>query len=504
MAHIIARHDSERAEEREGLTGSASAESRSSEQSDDNSRVPLWRRAATVVCCGGATGSDRLPQRIIYSLVYSLAVGVLIAVGIAGGGLIIPIIVVVSLGMGLCINLVRFIAELWERRYDEVVVTRLRSTSAAARTGGAGDPPIGRASASETQANPAAADRRSSSRRHRDRSNRRRHGDRRRMLHLQAGGLTADQRQQLRAAGLSEASLLHLHALVARGDADFTPADYELLLRLDEIGHNPTRAMQGANVQEISQLPTYVYRNREASTTATAAFAGGAGGDAGRGGGGMSEEDQIALAIEESLREIDLHSKSRSREDEDGDGQHVLHSRPQQAAGTGEGHEVVIDVQGQPPRPDATALLRAAHQQRQQRRTGTQAHADVPPAASLPSMGGATMVVMPIRATANGTTTSDIAGTNTATAVGPECSSAAAAAGHTATPAAASSSLRPPDDDSRRQCQICLDHYEDGDSVRILPCMHSYHTDCIDVWLRQKANCPVCKSSIRDSIWTAV
>lgn len=44
-------------------------------------------------------------------------------------------------------------------------------------------------------------------------------------------------------------------------------------------------------------------------------------------------------------------------------------------------------------------------------------------------------------------------------------------------------------------CAICLETYEDGDSLTGLPCRHSFHTECIQPWLSGKsALCPMCKS----------
>lgn len=44
-------------------------------------------------------------------------------------------------------------------------------------------------------------------------------------------------------------------------------------------------------------------------------------------------------------------------------------------------------------------------------------------------------------------------------------------------------------------CAICLDVYQDGDSLTALPCRHSFHTNCIRPWLSGMSGvCPMCKS----------
>lgn len=50
--------------------------------------------------------------------------------------------------------------------------------------------------------------------------------------------------------------------------------------------------------------------------------------------------------------------------------------------------------------------------------------------------------------------------------------------------------------DEHARCAVCLEHYQAGDSVRHLPCLHSYHTPCIDKWFEASVECPVCKHDV--------
>lgn len=45
----------------------------------------------------------------------------------------------------------------------------------------------------------------------------------------------------------------------------------------------------------------------------------------------------------------------------------------------------------------------------------------------------------------------------------------------------------------QRRCAVCLDPYHKRDTVRTIPCFHTFHAQCIDKWLGRKAECPVCK-----------
>ncbi|KAG8390846.1 hypothetical protein BUALT_Bualt01G0125900 [Buddleja alternifolia] len=42
-------------------------------------------------------------------------------------------------------------------------------------------------------------------------------------------------------------------------------------------------------------------------------------------------------------------------------------------------------------------------------------------------------------------------------------------------------------------CSVCLEQVNIGEIIRSLPCLHQFHVNCIDPWLRQQGTCPVCK-----------
>jgi len=50
-------------------------------------------------------------------------------------------------------------------------------------------------------------------------------------------------------------------------------------------------------------------------------------------------------------------------------------------------------------------------------------------------------------------------------------------------------------------CSICLEKFEEQMKIKILPCEHGFHTECIDEWItRDNDSCPVCRRIIWDQL----
>lgn len=50
-------------------------------------------------------------------------------------------------------------------------------------------------------------------------------------------------------------------------------------------------------------------------------------------------------------------------------------------------------------------------------------------------------------------------------------------------------------------CVICIDEYKVGEKLRVLPCSHTFHTECIVPWLTERhSSCPLCKYNINNKI----
>jgi hypothetical protein len=52
-------------------------------------------------------------------------------------------------------------------------------------------------------------------------------------------------------------------------------------------------------------------------------------------------------------------------------------------------------------------------------------------------------------------------------------------------------------DDCDYSCAVCLDEFVNGDRLRQLTlCGHQFHTACLDEWLGQHDNCPLCRAPV--------
>ncbi|CAF1194608.1 unnamed protein product [Rotaria magnacalcarata] len=48
-------------------------------------------------------------------------------------------------------------------------------------------------------------------------------------------------------------------------------------------------------------------------------------------------------------------------------------------------------------------------------------------------------------------------------------------------------------------CVICMSHFKNGQHIRVLPCLHEYHSKCIARWFTMNSSCPICR---RDNFLT--
>ena len=49
---------------------------------------------------------------------------------------------------------------------------------------------------------------------------------------------------------------------------------------------------------------------------------------------------------------------------------------------------------------------------------------------------------------------------------------------------------------TRESCMVCRDAFEGDQELRVLPCLHAYHRECIDHWLRTSRQCPICQHPV--------
>ena len=51
--------------------------------------------------------------------------------------------------------------------------------------------------------------------------------------------------------------------------------------------------------------------------------------------------------------------------------------------------------------------------------------------------------------------------------------------------------------EKNESCAICVNDFTDGDNLRVLPCEHVFHSECVDEWLINHSSlCPLCKQKV--------
>ena len=48
-------------------------------------------------------------------------------------------------------------------------------------------------------------------------------------------------------------------------------------------------------------------------------------------------------------------------------------------------------------------------------------------------------------------------------------------------------------DDEYEECSVCLGKFVEEESLKLLPCSHKFHKECIETWLSRSGMCPICK-----------
>ena len=50
--------------------------------------------------------------------------------------------------------------------------------------------------------------------------------------------------------------------------------------------------------------------------------------------------------------------------------------------------------------------------------------------------------------------------------------------------------------DENKRCIICMEDFQNNDTVTYLPCIHFFHKQCIKQWFNNRSECPICKLKI--------
>ncbi|XP_033268673.1 RING finger protein 215 isoform X2 [Orcinus orca] len=53
-----------------------------------------------------------------------------------------------------------------------------------------------------------------------------------------------------------------------------------------------------------------------------------------------------------------------------------------------------------------------------------------------------------------------------------------------------------PPEPGAETCAVCLDYFCNKQWLRVLPCKHEFHRDCVDPWLMIQQTCPLCKFNV--------
>ena len=53
-------------------------------------------------------------------------------------------------------------------------------------------------------------------------------------------------------------------------------------------------------------------------------------------------------------------------------------------------------------------------------------------------------------------------------------------------------------DNDKKNCVICMEDFKNGDKSTNLPCLHMFHTNCIQSWLKKQNTCPICKFKLTE------
>mmetsp|Transcript_8629 Transcript_8629/g.25457 ORF Transcript_8629/g.25457 Transcript_8629/m.25457 type:complete len:141 (+) Transcript_8629:269-691(+) len=81
---------------------------------------------------------------------------------------------------------------------------------------------------------------------------------------------------------------------------------------------------------------------------------------------------------------------------------------------------------------------------------------------------------------------------------GPEQAEEAAARAAEVLEAGRSRARRLLDELGSQPCTVCLEGTSPDEDVCLLPCLHAFHTSCVEAWLQSHGTCPNCRVRAQD------